>query len=70
MRKSSGMDTPAAALKDEKNLDEWTKKKALEVDRRLEAKERVKMGEEDAGSRRPHGVGENFERSPFLKAAS
>ena len=38
----------------ERYLDEWTvelQKKALEEDRRLEARERVKMGEEDARSR-------------------
>ena len=57
----------------ERYLDEWTaelQKKALEVDRRLEAKERVKMGEEDAGSKRRTEWERIFERSPFLIAAS
>ena len=54
----------------EKYLDEWMielQKKALEGDSRLEAKERVKMGEEDQET---HGVGKDFfHRSPFLKTA-
>ena len=56
----------------EKYLDEWTVelKKALEGDSRFEAKERVKMGEEDAGSRRRTEWERIFDRSPFLKAAS
>ena len=57
----------------EKYLDEWMielQKKALEGDSRLEAKERVKMGEEDAGSRRRTEWERIFHRSPFLKAAS
>ena len=45
----------------EKYLDEWT---------RLEARERVKMGEEDAVSRRRTEWERIFDRSPFLKAAS
>ena len=56
----------------EKFLDEWMielQKKALEGDSRLEAKERVKMGEEDAGSRRRTEWERIFDRSPFLKAA-
>ena len=54
-------------------LDEWMielQKKALEGDSRLEARERVKMGEEDAGSRRRTEWERIFDRSPFLKAAS
>ena len=57
----------------EKYLDEWMielQKKALERDSRLEAKERVKMGEEDAGSKRRTEWERIFERSPFLIAAS
>ena len=57
----------------EKYLDEWTielQKKALEGDSRLEARERVKMGKEDAGSRRRTEWERIFDRSPFLKAAS
>ena len=57
----------------EKYLDEWMielQKKALEGDSRLEAKERVKMGEEDAGSKRRTEWERIFDRSPFLKAAS
>ena len=57
----------------EKYLDEWKtelQKKALEGDSRLEAKERVKMREEDAGSRRRTEWERIFDRSPFLKAAS
>ena len=60
----------------ERYLDEWTaelRKKALEVDRRLEARERVKMGEEDSSSRRRTELERILERpvlSPFLKAAS
>ena len=49
----------------EKYLDRWTvelQKKALEVDRRSEAREGAKMGEEDSSSRR--------RTEPFLKAAS
>ena len=55
----------------EKYLDEWMielQKKALEGDSRLEARERVKMGEEDAGSRRRTEWERIFDRSPFLKA--
>ena len=57
----------------EKYLDEWMielQKKALEGDSRVEAKERVKMGEEDAGSRRHTEWERIFHRSPFLKTAS
>ena len=57
----------------EKYLDEWMielQKKALEGDSRLEAKERVKMGEEDTGSRRRTEWERIFHRSPFLKTAS
>ena len=57
----------------EKYLDEWTielKKKALEGDSRFEARERVKMGEEDAVSRRRMEWERIFDRSPFLKTAS
>ena len=60
----------------ERYLDEWTaelQKKALEVDRRLEARERAKMGEEDSSSRRRTEWERILERpvlSPFLKAAS
>ena len=57
----------------EKYLDEWTielQKKALEEDRRLEARERVKMGKEDSSSRRRTEWERIFHRSPFLKAAS
>ena len=57
----------------EKYLDEWKiqlQKKALEGDSRLEARERVKMGEEEAGSRRRTEWERIFDRSPFLKAAS
>ena len=53
----------------EKYLDEWMielQKKALEGDSRLE----VKMGEEDAGSRRRTEWERIFHRSPFLKTAS
>ena len=47
----------------EKYLDKWKielQKKALEGDSRLEARERVKMGEEDSSSRRRTDVGEDF----------
>ena len=60
----------------EKYLDEWVvelQKKALEEDRRLEARERAKMGEEDSSSRRRTERERILERpilSPFLKAAS
>ena len=57
----------------EKYLDEWKvelQKKALEGDSRLEARERVKMGEEDSSSRRRTEWGGIFDRSPFLKTAS
>ena len=60
----------------ERYLDEWKielEKKALEVDRRLEARERAKMGEEDSSSRRRTEWERILERpvlSPFLKAAS
>ena len=59
----------------EKYLDEWRtelQKKALEGDSRLEARERVKMGEEDAGSKRRTEWERIMERvpvSPFLRAA-
>ena len=59
----------------ERYLDEWTvelRKKALEEDRRLEARERTKMGEEDSSSRRRTEWERILERpvlSPFLKAA-
>ena len=59
----------------EKYLDEWTvelQKKALEEDRRLEARERAKMGEEDSSSRRRTEWERILERpvfSPFLRAA-
>ena len=45
-------------------------KKALEGDSQLEAKERVKMAEEDADSRRRTEWERIIHRSPFLKAAS
>ena len=57
----------------EKYLDEWMielQKKALEGDRKLEARERVKMGQEDSNSKRRTEWERIFERSPFLKAAS
>ena len=57
----------------EKYLDEWKielQKKALEGDSRLEARERVKMGEEDSSSRRRTEWQRIFDRSPFLKTAS
>ena len=57
----------------EKYLDEWKielQKKALERDNRSEARERVKMGEEDSSSRRRTEWERVFDRSPFLKAAS
>ena len=57
----------------EKYLDEWKtelQKKALERDSRLEARERVKMGEEDSSSKRRTEWERIFERSPFLIAAS
>ena len=53
-------------------LDEWKtelQKKALEGDSRLEAREWVKMGEEDSNSKRRTEWERIFERSPFLKAA-
>ena len=59
----------------ERYLDEWTvelRKKALEEDRRLEARERTKMGEEDSSSRRRTEWERIMERpvlSPFLRAA-
>ena len=56
----------------EKYLVEWMielQKKALEGDRNLEARERVKMGQEDSNSRRRSEWERIFERSPFLKAA-
>ena len=59
----------------ERYLDEWTvelQKKALEEDRRLEARERAKMGEEDSSSRRRTEWKRILERpvlSPFLRAA-
>ena len=57
----------------EKYLVEWIvelQKKALEGDRNLEARERVKMGQEDSNSKRRTEWERIFERSPFLKAAS
>ena len=57
----------------EKYLVEWIvelQKKALERDRNLEARERVKMGQEDSKSKRRPEWERIFERSPFLKAAS
>ena len=57
----------------ERYLDEWTvelQKKALEEDRRLEAKERVKMGEEDASSMRRNEWERILSLSPYLRAAS
>ena len=57
----------------EKYLDEWMielQKRALEGDRKLEARERVKMGQEDSNSKRRTEWERIFERSPFLKAAS
>ena len=57
----------------EKYLDEWKielEKKALEEDRRLEARERVKMGKEDSSSRRRTEWERILDRSPFLKTAS
>ena len=57
----------------EKYLDEWKtelQKKALEGDSRLEARERVKMGEEDSSSRRRTEWERILDRSPFLKTAS
>ena len=57
----------------EKYLDEWMielQKKALEGDSRLEARERVKMGEEDSSSRRRTEWERIFDRSQFLKTAS
>ena len=55
----------------EKFLDEWKieLQKALEGDSRLEARERVKMGEEDSSSRRRTEWERIFDRSPFLKTA-
>ena len=59
----------------ERYLDERTvelQKKALEEDRRLEARERAKMGEEDSTSRRRTEWERILERpvlSPFLRAA-
>ena len=57
----------------EKYLDEWMielQKNALERDRKLEARERVKMGHEDSSSKRRTEWERIFERSPFLIAAS
>ena len=57
----------------EKYLDEWKielQKEALEGDSQMEARERVKMGEEDSSSRRRAEWEIIFDRSPFLKAAS
>ena len=57
----------------EKYLDEWKielQKKALEGDSRSEARERVKMGEEDSSSRRRTEWERIFDQSPFLKTAS
>ena len=57
----------------EKYLDEWKielQKKALEGDSRSEARERVKMGEEDSSSRRRTEWERIFGRSPFQKTAS
>ena len=57
----------------EKYLDEWKielEKKALEEDRRLEARERVKMGKEDSSSRRRTEWERILDRSPFLRTAS
>ena len=57
----------------EKYLDEWKielQKKALEGDSRSEARERVKMGEEDSSSRRRTEWERIFDRSPYLKGAS
>ena len=59
----------------ERYLDEWTvelQKKALEEDRRSEASERAKMGEEDSSSRRRTEWEIILERpvlSPFLRGA-
>ena len=58
----------------EKYLDEWTvelQKKALEEDRRLEARERAKMGEESSSRRRTEWerILERPVLSPFLRAA-
>ena len=52
----------------EKYLDEWMielQKNALERDRKLEARERVKMGQEDSSSKRRTEWERIFERSPF-----
>ena len=57
----------------EKYLVEWIvelQKKALEGDINLEARERVKMGQEDSNSKRRTEWERLFERSPFLQAAS
>ena len=57
----------------EKYLDEWKtelQKKALEGDSRLEAKERMKMGQEDSSSRRRTEWEKILDCSPYLKAAS
>ena len=59
----------------ERYLDEWTvelRKKALEEDRRLETRDRTKMGEEDSSSRRRTEWERIMERpvlSPFLRGA-
>ena len=60
----------------ERYLDEWTvelQKKALEEDRRSEARERPKMGKEDSSSRRraewERILVERPVLSPFLRAA-
>ena len=57
----------------ERYLDEWTvelQKKALKEDRRLEARERAKMGEEDSSSRRRTEWKRILSLSPFLRAVS
>ena len=57
----------------EKYLDEWKtelQKKALEGDSRLEAKERMKMGQEDSSSRRRTEWEKILDCSPYLKTAS
>ena len=59
----------------ERYLDEWTvelRKEALEEDRRLETRERTKMGEEDSSSRSRTEWERIMERVPLshsLKAA-
>ena len=57
----------------ERYLDEWTvelQKKALKEDRRLEARERAKMGEEDSSSRRRTEWKRILSLSPFLRAVN